>query len=160
MVEVVFLARVNNKERDPPRGPQHEEHAEQNITYQTEARDVGGGPGCRGRCQYPAAEDPALGTATNSAATKTAGGSQAHFCVATKLLSRLTPTAISRIPMKHLIKRSGSRAGTPPKFRSTTPQSFEQTDTSICNILRRVTDPRGRCAVPPRHPHRMLPSRT
>lgn len=54
----MFLARVNNKERDPPRGPQHEEHAEQNITYQTEARDVGGGPGCRGRCQYPAAEDP------------------------------------------------------------------------------------------------------
>ena len=53
MVEVVFLARVNNKERDPPRGPQHEEHAEQNITYQTEARDVGGGPDCcgRGGCQ-------------------------------------------------------------------------------------------------------------
>jgi hypothetical protein len=55
-----------------------------------------------------------LGTAINSAATKTAGGSQAHCWAATKLLSRLTPTASTTTPMNHLIKRSGLRPGTPP----------------------------------------------
>jgi hypothetical protein len=29
----------------------HEDHAEENIAYETEARDVGGGPGCRCRCE-------------------------------------------------------------------------------------------------------------
>ena len=36
--------------------------------------------------------------------------------------------------MNHLIKRSGSRAGTPPEFCSATPQSLEQTDTSRGNL--------------------------
>jgi hypothetical protein len=60
---------------------------------------------------------------------KTAGGSQAHFCAPTKLLSRLTATAITTTPMNHLIKRSGSRAGTRAEVWSGTPQSLEQTDT-------------------------------
>ncbi|MCE3275958.1 MAG: hypothetical protein K0R13_1813 [Propionibacteriaceae bacterium] len=81
------------------------------------------------------------GTATNSAATKTAGGSQAHFCATTKLLSRFTPLAITTTPMNHLINGSGSRPGTIAENCSGTPESLEQIDTSTTSSARRVDNP-------------------
>ena len=56
------------------------------------------------------------------------------------------PTPITTAPMNHLIKRSGSRAGTPAELWSGTPQCLEQTDTSRGNSDRRVNNPTGDCA--------------